>query len=134
MSDLMVRDLHDFNPESGGAPIPHILLDQVNDVWRDMVHNNVYLCNDAIAAAWKFRYADDRWTKYGRENGPFSESGYMYLVSPEDCSRSRILDISGIPALKNFGRSIVPVNTSGCYKVTWNGSGIRNAEFAWIPL
>ena len=70
MPDLMVRDIHSFDPESGGAPIPHILLDQVNDVWRDNVHNCVYLCNDVIAAAWKFRYASDRWTKYGRENGP----------------------------------------------------------------
>ncbi len=83
MPDRIVRDHHDFDPESGGAPIPHILLDQVNDVWRDKVHNSVYLCNDVIAAAWKFRTANDRRTKYGRANGPFSESGYMYLVSPE---------------------------------------------------
>ena len=134
MPDLMVRDLHNFDPESGGAPIPHILLDQTNDVWQDMVHDCMYLCNDVIAAAWKFRNGEDRWTKYGRENGPFSESGYMYLVSPEDCSRSGIFDISAIPALENFGKSRVPVNISGCYKVTWNGSGIRNAEFVWIPL
>jgi hypothetical protein len=32
MPDLMVRDIHNFDPESGGAPIPYILLDQVNDV------------------------------------------------------------------------------------------------------
>ena len=134
MPDLMVRDLHNFDPESGGAPIPHILLDQTNDVWQDMVHGCMYLCNDVIAAAWKFRNGEDRWTKYGRENGPFSESGYMYLVSPEDCSRSGIFDISAIPALENFGKSRVLVNISGCYKVTWNGSGIRNAEFVWIPL
>ena len=68
MPDLMVRDLHDFDPESGGAPIPHILLDQANDVWQDMVHDNVYLCSDVIAAAWKFRNGVDRWTKYGRES------------------------------------------------------------------
>ncbi len=104
MPDLMVRDLHDFDPESGGAPIPHILLDQANDVWRDTVHDCVYLCNDAIAAAFKFRYGDDRWTKYGRENGLFSESGYMYLVSPDDCSRSGIVDISMIPGLENYGK------------------------------
>jgi hypothetical protein len=134
MPDKMVRDIHNFDPESGGAPIPHILLDQTNDVWRDNVHNCVYLCNNVIAAAWKFRYASDRWTKYGRENGTFSESGYMYLVSPEDCIRSGIFDISATPGLENFGKSRVPVNISGCYKVTWNGSGIRNAEFTWIPL
>ena len=58
----------------------------------------------------------------------------MYLVSPEDCSRSGIFDITATPGLENFGKSRVPVNISGCYKVTWNGSGIRNAEFAWIPL
>jgi hypothetical protein len=34
MSDLMVRNLHNFDPASGGAPVPHILLDRVNDVWR----------------------------------------------------------------------------------------------------
>ena len=134
MPDLMVRNLHDFDPESGGAPIPHILLDQTSDIWRDMVHDCVYLCNDAIAAAWKFRYGSDRWTKYGRENGQFSERCYMYLVSPDDCSRSGIFDITATPGLENFGKSRVPVNISGCYKVTWNGSGIRNAEFTWIPL
>jgi len=92
MPDLMVRDVHNFDPESGGAPVPHILLDQTNDIWRDMVHDCVYLCNDAIAAAWKFRYGSDRWTKYGRENGQFSERCYMYLVSPDDCSRRVRLD------------------------------------------
>ncbi len=88
MPDLMVRDIHNFDLESGGAPIPHILLVQANEVWQDNVHSCVYLCNDVIAAAWKFRYVNDRWTKYGRENGPFSESGYMYLVSPENSTYS----------------------------------------------
>ncbi len=43
MPDLMVRDIHNFDPESGGAPIPHILLDQANDVWRVMEHDCMYL-------------------------------------------------------------------------------------------
>ena len=34
MPDLIVRDIHNFDPESGGAPIPHILLDQMNDLWQ----------------------------------------------------------------------------------------------------
>ena len=84
------------------------------------VHNCVYLCNDVVASAWKFRYAEDRWTKYGRENGPFSESGYMYLVSPEDSIRSGFVNI-GLGF--NVGKSRVPVTISGCFKVTWNGSG-----------
>ena len=138
MPDLMVRDIHNYDPESGGAPIPHILLDQANDVWRDDVHNCVYLCNDVVAAAWKFRYAKDRWTKYGRENGPFSESGYMYLVSPENSIRSGFrnmgLGFNESPGHESIGKSRVPVTISGCYKVTWNGSGICNAVFTWIPM
>ena len=137
MPDLMVRDIHNFDPESGGAPIPHTLLDQANDVWRDIEHDCMYLCNDVIAAAW-FRYARDRWTKYGRENGPFSESGYMYLVSPENSIRSGFrnmgLGFNESPGHESIGKSRVPVTISGCYKVTWNGSGIRNAVFTWIPL
>jgi hypothetical protein len=138
MPDLMVRDIHNFDSETGGAPIPHILLDQVNDVWRDNVHNCVYLCNDVIAAAWKFRYADDRWTKYGRENGTFSESCYMYLVSSENSIPLGFVNMglgfSESPGHENIGKSRVPVAISGCYKVTWNGSGIRNAVFTWIHL
>ncbi len=138
MPDLMVRDIHNFDPESGGAPIPHILLDQVNDVWRDNVHNCVYLCNDVNAAAWKFRYGSDRWTKYGRENGPFSESCYMYLVSPENSIPLGFVNIglgfNESPGHESIGKSIIPVTISGCYKVTWNGSGIRNAVFTWIHL
>ena len=137
MPDRMVRDIHNFDPESGGAPIPHILLDQANDVWRVIEHDCMYLCNDVIAA-WKFRYADDRWTKYGRENGPFSESGYMCLVSPENSIRSGFrnmgLGFNESPGHESIGKSRVPVTISGCYKVTWNGSGIRNAVFTWIPL
>jgi hypothetical protein len=128
MPDLMVRDIHDFDPESGGAPIPHILLDQANEVWRDKVHNCVYLCNDVIAAAWKFRYANDRWTKYGQENGPFSESGYMYLVSPENSIRSGFRNM-GIGFNESPGHESI-----GKSRVTWNGSGIHNAVFSWIPL
>jgi len=138
MPDLMVRDIHNFDPESGGAPIPHILLDQAIDVCRDNVYNCEYLCNDVIAAAWKFRYGSDRWTKYGRENGPFSESGYMYFVSPENSIRSGFRNIglgfNKIPGHESIGKSRVPVTISGCFKVTWNGSGIRNAVFTWIPL
>jgi hypothetical protein len=138
MPDLMVRDIHNFDPESGGAPIPYILLDQVNDVWRDNVHKCVYLCNDIISAAYKFRYGNDRWTKYSQGNGPFSECGYMYLVSPDDCQRSGFtgigIGISETSGLENFGKSRVPVAISGCHKVTWNGSGICNAVFTWIPL
>jgi hypothetical protein len=136
MPDRIVRDIHDFDPESGGAPIPHILLDQANGVWRDKVHNSVYLCNDVIAAAWKFRTADDRWTKYGQANGQFSESCYMYLVSPENSIRSGFVNMglgfNESPGHESIGKSRVPVTISGCYKVTWNGSGIRNAVFTWI--
>ena len=111
MPDLMVGDIHNFDQESGGAPIPHILLDQANDVWRDNVHNCVYLCNNVIAAAWKFRYASDRWTKYGQENGPFSESGYMYLVSPENSIRSGFvymgLGFNESPGHESIGKSRV---------------------------
>ena len=139
MPDLMVRDHHNFDPAFGEAPIPHILLDQVNDVvWRDNVHDCVYLCNDIISAAYKFRYGNDRWTKYGQGNGPFSKCGYMYLASPDDCQRSGFVGIGiGIAetlGLENFGKSRVPVTISGHYKVTWNGNGIHNAVFTWTPL
>jgi hypothetical protein len=82
-----------------------------------------------VVEAWKFRYGSDRWTKYGQGNGPFSKCGYMYLVSLDESRLSGFVDI-GIaigetPGLETF---------SGCYKVTWNGSGIRNAVFTWIPL
>ena len=122
MPDLMVRDIHNFDPESGGAPIPHILLDQAIDVCRDNVYNCEYLCNNVIAAAWKFRYANDRWTKYGRVNGPFSESCYMYLVSPENSIRSGFVNMglgfNETPGHESIGKSRIPVTISGCYKVT----------------
>ena len=51
----------------------------------------------------------------------------MYLVSPVD---SRVgIGIAETPGLENFGISRVPGTISGCYEVTWNGSGIRNAVF-----
>ena len=57
----------------------------------------------------------------------------MHLVSPVDSRLSGFVDVGiGIaetPGLENFGKSRVPVTISGCYEVTWNGSGIRNAVF-----
>jgi len=62
----------------------------------------------------------------------------MYLVSADDSRISGFVDVGiGIgetPGLENFGKSRVPVTISGCFKVTWNGGGIHNAVFTWIPL
>ncbi len=36
--------------------------------------------------------------------------------------------------LECFGKSKYPVQFDGCYKVTWNGRGIRNATFIYLAL
>jgi hypothetical protein len=62
----------------------------------------------------------------------------MYLVTPENSIRSGFrtmgLGFNETPGHENIGKSRVPVTISGCYKVTWNGSGIRNAVFTWMLL
>ena len=75
---------------------------------------------------------------YGHENKKYGIGCYMYIVTPDECSLSGFVDV-GIgmgetPDLENFGKSRVPAKISGCYKVTWNGRGIRNAVFQWLCL
>jgi hypothetical protein len=62
----------------------------------------------------------------------------LYIVRNEETIRSGFGDVGlGIGetiGLECFGKSKFPVQYDGCYKVKWNGRGIRNATFIYLPL
>ena len=61
------------------------------------------------------------------------DSCYLYIVRNEETIRSGFGDVGvGIGesiGLECFGKSKYPVQNDGCYKVMWNGRGIRNTRW-----
>ena len=135
LADNYVRypGVHDFDM----VPNPHLKHPTTGD-FRTDVHNCVYLSNFLFFALNKYRSSTDRekWYNFGRS--PWSGSCYLYIVRNEETIRSGFGDVGvGIgesPGLESFGKSKFPVQYDGCYKVTWNGRGIRNASFNYIAL
>ncbi len=132
----IARTLHNFNPEMGGEENPHIF-DPEKEEFRDKIHKDVFVCTNFIYALWKYRNATDRFMYYGYDMGRFSKTCYVYVFTTEDLQRSAFINViarASLEQLEKFAKSLLPVPPSGCYKVTWNGKGICNATFMWIPL
>ena len=108
------------------------------EMFRTDIHNCVYLCNYLFHALHKYRSSGDRekWYNFGR--GLWSGSCYLYIVRSENVNRSGFVDVGlGLgqsPGLESFRKSPIPVQYDGCYKVMWEGRGIRNESFIYIPL
>ena len=133
LADNYVRypGVHNFDM----VPNPHLKHPTTGD-FRTDIHNCVYLSKYLFFALHKYRSSGDheKWYNFGRS--PWSGSCYLYIVRNEETIRSGFGDVGvGIgesPGLESFGKSKFPVQYDGCYKVTWNGRGIRNASFNYI--
>jgi hypothetical protein len=64
MPDDIARILHNFNSEMGGVGIPHIF-DPEKEMFRDKIHEDVFVCTDFVNALWKYRNARDGVMYYG---------------------------------------------------------------------
>ncbi len=136
MSDDIARKLHNFNPEMGGVEYPHIFNPEKEE-FREKIHEDVFVCINFVYALWKYRSAKDRYMYYGYDMGRFSKTCYVYVFTAENLWRSAFINViprALLENLENFAKSLLPVSPSRCYKVTWNGKGICNATFTWIPL
>ena len=135
MADNYIRQpgVHDFDK----IPNPHLKHPTTGD-FRIDIHNKTYLCNFLFFALNKYRTAGDREKWYNYQRSEWSYSCYLYIVRNEETIRSGFGDVGvGIGetiGLECFGKSKYPVQYDGCYKVKWNGRGIRNATFIYLPL
>ena len=126
MSDDLARELHNFDPKMGGAENPYIV--NPGKQQSRMKIRKVYVCNNFIAAVWNYRNMGDRNMHYGYGRGRFSKSYYCFIFTVEDLWRAGFINVVSRAyheTLENFGKSLLPVTPSGCYKITWNGQGMR---------
>ena len=135
LADNYVRHpgVHNFHM----VPNPHLRHPTTGD-FRTEVHNCVHLCNNLFFALNKYRSAGDREKLYNFGRSPWSGSCDMYIVRSKDTIRSGFADVGvGLGetrGLESFGKSPFPVHFDGCYKVMWNGRGIRNAAYNYMTL
>jgi hypothetical protein len=137
MPDNIARKLHNFDEETGGAENQHILLSKTQD-FRVLVHGDCFVSNNIPGALWKYQTASDRTKFYGHGMGQYSYYCYGYIFKSSDIKQAKFIDVGigrkQIRSIECTGQSSLPVKPSRCYKITYNGKGIKNATATWVPL
>jgi hypothetical protein len=120
-----------------GGVIPDIF-DADENKWRTKICKQLFASNDIAGAIHKYRTAHDRHMHHGNHGRTgLSKYCYGYIIKVENL---RLAGFGGVGIARcqtsnheNFGQSEFPVKPSGCYKITWNGHGICNATFSYVP-
>ena len=88
------RILHNFDENAGGAENPHIC-DPTTRVYREIIHEDIFVWNNIPGAIMKYRTATDREIHYGNVRGRFSHFCYGCIF--------KVSDLNSLPAKSCYG-------------------------------
>ncbi len=137
MPDDTTRKLHNFDEDTVGHEIPHII-DHKTQEFIEFIYRDCFVSNNVPGALWKYRFADNRRKLYGHGRGQFSYSCHSYIFKASDIKQAKIIDVeigwNPINSMECTGQSSLPVKPSRCYRIKYNGRGVQNAMAMWVLL